>query len=163
MLIGCCSCQAANEEISCAKDSKAVPNAAENKVPSIETGKTAVYPCFNITDWNGLPREALDTPLPVSVRGQVGWGFGQRGLKEALSACSRRMWWFCTNGQLNSTTTPPHLNSATILPHSPSSKEDEGDKIWCKGGKKVSKYQVRITNWREKKGEKEKKQPQREK
>jgi len=50
MLIGCCSCQAANEEISCAKDSKAVPNAAENKVPSIETGKTAVYPCFNITD-----------------------------------------------------------------------------------------------------------------
>ncbi|XP_040531733.1 integral membrane protein GPR155 isoform X3 [Gallus gallus] len=40
---GCCSCQAANEEISCAKDGKAVPNAAENKVPSIETGSPYPY------------------------------------------------------------------------------------------------------------------------
>lgn len=51
-----------------------MPNAVENKVPSIETGKTAVYPCFSITDWNGLPREALDTLLPGSVQGQVEWG-----------------------------------------------------------------------------------------
>lgn len=78
-----------------------MPNTVENKVPSIETGKTAVYPCFNITDWNGLPREALDTLLPGSVQGQVEWGFGQPGLKD-LSACGRRMGWFHTNGQLKS-------------------------------------------------------------
>lgn len=49
ILIGCCSCQTTNGELSCAKDSKAVSNAVESKVPPIETGKAVVSPCFNAT------------------------------------------------------------------------------------------------------------------
>ncbi|XP_074729286.1 lysosomal cholesterol signaling protein isoform X2 [Strix uralensis] len=36
---GCCSCQTTNGELSCARESKAVSNAVESKVPPIETGK----------------------------------------------------------------------------------------------------------------------------
>ncbi|XP_066046004.1 lysosomal cholesterol signaling protein isoform X2 [Chamaea fasciata] len=42
---GCCSCQTTNGELSCAKDSKAVSNAVENKVPPIETVDQCVSHC----------------------------------------------------------------------------------------------------------------------
>lgn len=46
-LIGCCSCQTTNGELSCAKDSEAVSNAVECKVPPIETGKAVISTSFN--------------------------------------------------------------------------------------------------------------------
>lgn len=54
-LIGCCSCQTTNGELSCAKDSKEVSNAVESKVPPIETGKAVVSPCFNATGSSPSP------------------------------------------------------------------------------------------------------------
>lgn len=41
-LIGCCSCQTKNSELSCAGENKVVSNCVESKVPPIETGKTVV-------------------------------------------------------------------------------------------------------------------------
>ena len=42
-----------------------------------------------VRHWNRLPREAVDAPIPGSVQGQVGWGFGQPGLVEGVPAHGR--------------------------------------------------------------------------
>ncbi|XP_074767569.1 lysosomal cholesterol signaling protein isoform X2 [Athene noctua] len=46
---GCCSCQTTNGELSCARESKAVSNAVESKVPPIETADQCVSHCSTQT------------------------------------------------------------------------------------------------------------------
>ncbi|GAB0185910.1 hypothetical protein GRJ2_001056300 [Grus japonensis] len=42
-----------------------------------------------VRHWHKLPREVVDAPIPGSVQGQVGWGFGQRSLVEGVPAHGR--------------------------------------------------------------------------
>lgn len=87
---GCCSCQAANEEISCAKDGKAVPNAAENKVPSIETADQCVNQCSAQTCVLAQEEQLLQTGDKQLARHVLLCLLLVVGLFANLSSC---LWW----------------------------------------------------------------------
>uniref|UniRef100_G1NBU3 Uncharacterized protein n=1 Tax=Meleagris gallopavo TaxID=9103 RepID=G1NBU3_MELGA len=89
-LTGCCSCQTTNGEISCAKEGKAVPNAVENKVPSIETADQCVNQCSAQTCVLAQEEQLLQTADKQLARHVLLCLLLVVGLFANLSSC---LWW----------------------------------------------------------------------
>ncbi|NXJ11521.1 GP155 protein, partial [Odontophorus gujanensis] len=89
-LIGCCSCQTTNGEISCAKEAKAVPNAVEKKVPSIETADQCVNQCSTQTCVLAQEEQLLQTGDKQLARHVLLCLLLVVGLFANLSSC---LWW----------------------------------------------------------------------
>ncbi|XP_010712064.1 integral membrane protein GPR155-like [Meleagris gallopavo] len=87
---GCCSCQTTNGEISCAKEGKAVPNAVENKVPSIETADQCVNQCSAQTCVLAQEEQLLQTADKQLARHVLLCLLLVVGLFANLSSC---LWW----------------------------------------------------------------------
>ncbi|NXA64417.1 GP155 protein, partial [Mohoua ochrocephala] len=89
-LIGCCSCQTTNGELSCAKDSKAVSNAVESKVPPIETVDQCVSHCSAQTCVLAQEEQLLQTGDKQLARHVLLCLLLIVGLFANLSSC---LWW----------------------------------------------------------------------
>ncbi|XP_066178883.1 lysosomal cholesterol signaling protein isoform X2 [Sylvia atricapilla] len=87
---GCCSCQTTNGELSCAKDSKAVSNAVENKVPPIETVDQCVSHCSAQTCVLAQEEQLLQTGDKQLARHVLLCLLLVVGLFANLSSC---LWW----------------------------------------------------------------------
>ncbi|NXE31659.1 GP155 protein, partial [Ptilorrhoa leucosticta] len=86
----CCSCQTTNGELSCAKDSKAVSNAVENKVPPIETVDQCVSHCSAQTCVLAQEEQLLQTGDKQLARHVLLCLLLIVGLFANLSSC---LWW----------------------------------------------------------------------
>ncbi|KAM4897553.1 lysosomal cholesterol signaling protein isoform 2-T6 [Sylvia borin] len=87
---GCCSCQTTNGELSCAKDSKAVSNAVESKVPPIETVDQCVRHCSAQTCVLAQEEQLLQTGDKQLARHVLLCLLLIVGLFANLSSC---LWW----------------------------------------------------------------------
>uniref|UniRef100_A0A8C3R4K1 G protein-coupled receptor 155 n=1 Tax=Cyanoderma ruficeps TaxID=181631 RepID=A0A8C3R4K1_9PASS len=87
---GCCSCQTTNGELSCAKDSKAVSNAVESKVPPIETVDQCVSHCSAQTCVLAQEEQLLQTGDKQLARHVLLCLLLIVGLFANLSSC---LWW----------------------------------------------------------------------
>ncbi|XP_014735707.1 PREDICTED: integral membrane protein GPR155 [Sturnus vulgaris] len=87
---GCCSCQTTSGELSCAKDSKAVPNAVESKVPPIETVDQCVNHCSAQTCVLAQEEQLLQTGDKQLARHVLLCLLLIVGLFANLSSC---LWW----------------------------------------------------------------------
>ncbi|NWV25230.1 GP155 protein, partial [Origma solitaria] len=86
----CCSCQTTNGELSCAKDSKAVSNAVESKVPPIETVDQCVSHCSAQTCVLAQEEQLLQTGDKQLARHVLLCLLLVVGLFANLSSC---LWW----------------------------------------------------------------------
>ncbi|NWV02645.1 GP155 protein, partial [Ptilonorhynchus violaceus] len=86
----CCSCQTTNGELSCAKDSKEVSNAVENKVPPIETVDQCVSHCSAETCVLAQEEQLLQTGDKQLARHVLLCLLLIVGLFANLSSC---LWW----------------------------------------------------------------------
>ncbi|NWV84077.1 GP155 protein, partial [Dasyornis broadbenti] len=86
----CCSCQTTNGELSCAKDSKAVSNAVESKVPPIETVDQCVSHCSAQTCVLAQEEQLLQTGDKQLARHVLLCLLLIVGLFANLSSC---LWW----------------------------------------------------------------------
>ncbi|NWV70605.1 GP155 protein, partial [Malurus elegans] len=86
----CCSCQTTNGELSCAKDSKAVSNAVESKVPPIETVDQCMSPCSAQTCVLAQEEQLLQTGDKQLARHVLLCLLLVVGLFANLSSC---LWW----------------------------------------------------------------------
>ncbi|NXI37830.1 GP155 protein, partial [Galbula dea] len=87
---GCCSCQTTNGELSCARDSKAVANSAESKVPPIETADQCVNHCNAQTCVLAQEEQLLQTGDKQLARHVLLCLLLIVGLFANLSSC---LWW----------------------------------------------------------------------
>ncbi|OWK59454.1 lysosomal cholesterol signaling protein [Lonchura striata] len=87
---GCCSCQTTNGELSCAKDSKAVSNAVESKVPPIETVDQCMSHCSAQTCVLAQEEQILQTGDKQLARHVLLCLLLIVGLFANLSSC---LWW----------------------------------------------------------------------
>ncbi|NXD20267.1 GP155 protein, partial [Spelaeornis formosus] len=86
----CCSCQTTNGELSCAKDSKAISNAVESKVPPIETVDQCVNHCSAQTCVLAQEEQLLQTGDKQLARHVLLCLLLIVGLFANLSSC---LWW----------------------------------------------------------------------
>ncbi|NWW52196.1 GP155 protein, partial [Pedionomus torquatus] len=86
----CCSCQTTNGELSCAKESKAVSNAVESKVPPIETADQCVSRCSAQTCVLAQEEQLLQTGDKQLARHVLLCLLLVVGLFANLSSC---LWW----------------------------------------------------------------------
>ncbi|NXD91330.1 GP155 protein, partial [Chaetorhynchus papuensis] len=86
----CCSCQTTNGELSCGKDSKAVSNAVESKVPPIETVDQCVSHCSAQTCVLAQEEQLLQTGDKQLARHVLLCLLLIVGLFANLSSC---LWW----------------------------------------------------------------------
>ncbi|NXL42724.1 GP155 protein, partial [Podilymbus podiceps] len=86
----CCSCQTTNGELSCARESKAVSNAVESKVPSIETADQCVSRCSAQTCVLAQEEQLLQTADKQLARHVLLCLLLIVGLFANLSSC---LWW----------------------------------------------------------------------
>ncbi|NXM56369.1 GP155 protein, partial [Illadopsis cleaveri] len=86
----CCSCQTTNGELSCAKDSKAVSNVVESKVPPIETVDQCVSHCSAQTCVLAQEEQLLQTGDKQLARHVLLCLLLIVGLFANLSSC---LWW----------------------------------------------------------------------
>ncbi|NXO84747.1 GP155 protein, partial [Sitta europaea] len=86
----CCSCQTTNGELSCGKDSKAVTNAVENKVPPIESADQCVSHCSAQTCVLAQEEQLLQTGDKQLARHVLLCLLLIVGLFANLSSC---LWW----------------------------------------------------------------------
>ncbi|NWV39481.1 GP155 protein, partial [Grantiella picta] len=86
----CCSCETTNGELSCPKDSKAVSNAAESKVPPIETVDQCVSHCSAQTCVLAQEEQLLQTGDKQLARHVLLCLLLIVGLFANLSSC---LWW----------------------------------------------------------------------
>ncbi|XP_069717190.1 lysosomal cholesterol signaling protein isoform X1 [Phaenicophaeus curvirostris] len=87
---GCCSCQGTNGELSCARESKAVSNAVESKVPPIETADQCVSHCSAQTCVLAQEEQLLQTGDKQLARHVLLCLLLIVGLFANLSSC---LWW----------------------------------------------------------------------
>ncbi|NXU58211.1 GP155 protein, partial [Turnix velox] len=87
---GCCSCQTTNGELSCAKVSKAMSNAVESRVPSIETADQCVSRCSAQTCVLAQEEQLLQTGDKQLARHMLLCLLLIVGLFANLSSC---LWW----------------------------------------------------------------------
>ncbi|KAM6398584.1 lysosomal cholesterol signaling protein isoform 3-T3 [Pluvialis apricaria] len=87
---GCCSCQTTNGELSCARESKAVSNAVESKVPPIETADQCVSHCSAQTCVLAQEEQLLQTGDKQLARHVLLCLLLIVGLFANLSSC---LWW----------------------------------------------------------------------
>ncbi|KFQ84303.1 Integral membrane protein GPR155, partial [Phoenicopterus ruber ruber] len=86
----CCSCQTTNGELSCARESKAVSNAVESKVPPIETADQCVSHCSAQTCVLAQEEQLLQTADKQLARHVLLCLLLIVGLFANLSSC---LWW----------------------------------------------------------------------
>ncbi|KAM6348294.1 lysosomal cholesterol signaling protein isoform 2-T3 [Alca torda] len=87
---GCCSCQTTNGELSCTRESKAVSNAVESKVPPIETADQCVSRCSAQTCVLAQEEQLLQTGDKQLARHVLLCLLLIVGLFANLSSC---LWW----------------------------------------------------------------------
>ncbi|XP_063198220.1 lysosomal cholesterol signaling protein isoform X2 [Chroicocephalus ridibundus] len=87
---GCCSCQTTNGELSCTRESKAVSNAVESKVPPIETADQCVSHCSAQTCVLAQEEQLLQTGDKQLARHVLLCLLLIVGLFANLSSC---LWW----------------------------------------------------------------------
>ncbi|KAF4796821.1 Integral membrane protein GPR155 [Turdus rufiventris] len=87
---GCCSCQTTNGELPCSKDSEAVSNAVESKVPPIETVDQCVRHCSAQTCVLAQEEQLLQTGDKQLARHVLLCLLLIVGLFANLSSC---LWW----------------------------------------------------------------------